>query len=82
MTAPLLGSKMDLASIQEAFDRVAKKQKVSYTKTQDVIEKTLQVVEAAAKQLNEAAEWSPEARKAVLTELQTRLTDIAPTSQV
>lgn len=82
MTAQFLGSKMDLASIQEAFDRVAKKQKVSYTKTQDVIEKTLEVVEAAAKQLNEAAEWSPEARKGILTELQTKLTDIAPASQV
>lgn len=71
---------MDLTSIQDAFDRVSKKQKVSYTKTQDVIDRTLHEIEAAAKQLVQVSDWSPESQREVLKNLQAKLTEIGPSS--
>jgi len=73
---------MDVTAIQEAFDRVSKKQKLCYTKTQDVIDRTLHEVEAAAQHLNGIVDWEPEVRKGVLTDLQLKLTEVAPSSQV
>lgn len=73
---------MDVTAIQEAFDRVAKKQKLCYQKTHDVIDRTLHEVEAAAEHLNGIVDWKPEVRKGVLTDLQLKLTEIAPSSQV
>jgi hypothetical protein len=73
---------MDVTSIQEAFDRVSKKQKMCYSKTQDVIDRTLHEVEAAAERLNGIVDYIPEARKGVLTDLQLKLTEIGPSSEV
>lgn len=71
-----------MTSIQEAFDRVSKKQKLCYTKTQDVIDRTLHEVQAAAVHLNGIVDCIPEVRKGVLTDLQLKLTEIGPSSQV
>lgn len=73
---------MDVTSIQEAFDRVSKKQKLCYSKTQDVIDRTLHEVEAAAERLNGIVDCIPEARKGVLTDLQLKLTEIGPSSEL
>lgn len=73
---------MDVTAIQEAFDRVSKKQKLCYTKTQDVIDRTLHEVEAAAAHLNGLSDWKPDVRKSVFTDLQLKLTEIAPLTQV
>jgi hypothetical protein len=69
---------MDLTLIQDAFDRVSKKQKVCYTKTQDVIDRTLHELEVAAKQLSETSTD----QKLVLTGLQGKLAELAPSNQV
>lgn len=73
---------MDFTSIQEAFDRVAKKQKLCYTKTQEVIDRTLHEVEAAAEHLNEIEDCSVEVLKGVLRDLQIKLNEIGPLSRV
>jgi hypothetical protein len=70
--------KMDLTLIQDAFDRVSKKQKVCYTKTQDVIDRTLHELEVAAKQLSETSTD----QKLVLTGLHGKLAELAPSNQV
>jgi len=70
--------RMDLTLIQDAFDRVSKKQKVCYTKTQDVIDRTLHELEVAAKQLSETSTD----QKLVLTGLQGKLAELAPSNQV
>lgn len=73
---------MDVTAIQEAFDRVSKKQRLCYAKTHDVIDRTLHEVEAAAEHLNGIVDWKPEVRKGILTDLQLKLTGIAPSTQV
>ncbi|OAE20938.1 hypothetical protein AXG93_3256s1850 [Marchantia polymorpha subsp. ruderalis] len=75
---------MDLTSIRDAFDRVSKKQKVSYSKTQEVIEKVQQEIEKVAKSLVEIPN-GPEAgdqKRALLVELQTKLSEMGPSTQV
>ncbi|XP_024362262.1 protein RMD5 homolog isoform X2 [Physcomitrium patens] len=72
---------MDLTSVQEAFDRVSKKQKVCYTKTQDAIDLTIHEVQAAAEHLNGIAGCSSQARKGVLMKLQQKLSEISPANQ-
>lgn len=75
-----LGNKMDLTSIHEAFDRVAKKQKVSYMKTQDVIDRAIHVV---VSQMDEAAKTSADINpKGVFGDLQTSLAEFGPNKQV
>lgn len=71
---------MDLTSIHEAFDRVAKKQKVSYMKTQDVIDRAIHVV---VSQMDEAAKTSADIKpKGVFGDLQTSLAEFGPNNQV
>lgn len=75
-----LGNKMDLTSIHEAFDRVAKKQKVSYMKTQDVIDR---VIHVAVSQIDEAAKTSADINaKGVFGDLRTSLAEFGPNNQV
>ncbi|EFJ24324.1 hypothetical protein SELMODRAFT_79692 [Selaginella moellendorffii] len=62
---------MDLASMQDAFDRVTKKQKLSYAKTEDVIDKFMHEIQAAASKLDQGDVVD---HSAVLSELQAKLT--------
>ncbi|KAG2696037.1 hypothetical protein I3760_07G040200 [Carya illinoinensis] len=69
---------MELNSIKDAFDRVAKKQKLSCSKSQEVIDQIIQEIERALGKIQP----SPSDYKHVLSDLQTTLKDIAPLSQL
>ncbi|KAJ8769387.1 hypothetical protein K2173_002591 [Erythroxylum novogranatense] len=73
---------MDLNPIKDAFDRVAKKQKLSSSKTREVIDQTLQEVERALEILHSGQSGSELDYKSVLVELKKKLMEIAPHSQM
>jgi hypothetical protein len=74
---------MDLTLIQEAFDRVSKKQKIGYTKTQDVIDKTLHELQVAVQQMSDISDSSStDDQRPLLIGLQGKLTELGPSNQV
>jgi hypothetical protein len=74
---------MDLTLIQEAFDRVSKKQKIGYTKTQDVIDKTLHELQVAVQQMSDISDSSStNDQRPLLIGLQGKLTEFGPSNQV
>lgn len=71
--------------MRDAFDRVSKKQKVSYSKTQDVIDKVQTEIEKAAKALLEIPteeQTAGDQTRVIMSELQTRLGEMGPSTQV
>lgn len=70
---------MELNDIKDAFDRVAKKQKLSCSKTQEVIDLIVQEIEKALETVKSASHLDD---KYVLTELKRRLQEIAPLGQL
>lgn len=70
---------MELNNIKDAFDRVTKKQKLSCSKTQEVIEKLIQEIEKASEAIKTS--WQLDDRFA-LTELKKKLQELAPLSQL
>ncbi|KAA8546640.1 hypothetical protein F0562_003129 [Nyssa sinensis] len=75
---------MELNTIKDAFDRVAKKQKLSSSKTQEVMEQLGQEIEQALSKIrsvhdNTASQLD---HKLILTELKTKLKEIAPLSHL
>ncbi|KAL3680446.1 hypothetical protein R1sor_023402 [Riccia sorocarpa] len=79
-----IATKMDLTSIRDAFDRVSKKQKVSYSKTHEVIDKVQQEIETVARALAEIPDGPDgrDRRRALVVELQSKLTEMGPSVQV
>ncbi|KAH6803634.1 LisH/CRA/RING-U-box domains-containing protein [Perilla frutescens var. frutescens] len=74
---------MELNSIKDAFDRVTKKQKLSYSKSQEVIEQIGQEIEQALSRIqSEQDSACPSDHKLILSELKTKLKEIAPLSQL
>lgn len=70
---------MELNDIKDAFDRVAKKQKLSCSKTHEVIDLFVQEIEKALETMKSASHLDD---KYVLTELKKRLLEIAPLGQL
>ncbi|GLJ30184.1 hypothetical protein SUGI_0597000 [Cryptomeria japonica] len=70
---------MELNNINDAFDRVSKKQKMSFTKTQDVIDSIGQEIELALRKL---VDGSGVDQKAVIAELNAKLNEIGPANQL
>lgn len=73
---------MDLSSMRDAFQRVSKKQKLSNTKTQDVLDRMIQQIENTAHQLLEKVERQDTDCRPFLVELQARLTEMGAASQI
>ncbi|KAI3669713.1 hypothetical protein L6452_41068 [Arctium lappa] len=75
---------MDLNNIKDAFDRVTKKQKVSSSKSQEVIEQMSQEIEQALSGIQSATNsTSPQPdHNLILTELKAKLKEIAPLGQL
>jgi hypothetical protein len=74
---------MELNTIKDAFDRVAKKQKLSCSKTQEVIDQIILEIEKALEKTQSACD--PDSQldcKNSLSDLRTILKDIAPLSQL
>ncbi|KAF7829240.1 protein RMD5-like protein [Senna tora] len=74
---------MELNTIKDAFDRVTKKQKLSSSKTQEVIDQIRQEIENALDRMQSVN--SPDSEldyRSVLRELNTSLRNIAPLSQM
>ena len=64
---------MDLPSIRDAFDRVSKKQKIWYGKTQENVDKVLNAISEAISELTEIPEDTLGTdHKTVTTALQAR----------
>ncbi|XP_073044833.1 protein RMD5 homolog [Primulina eburnea] len=65
---------MELNPIKDAFDRVTKKQKLSFSKSQEIIEQIGQEIEHALSRIQSAQDsTTPTDYKSVLDELKTRL---------
>lgn len=74
---------MELSSIKDAFDRVTKKQKLSSSKSQEVIEQIGQEIEQALSRIqSEQESASTSDYKLIISELKTMLKEIAPLSQL
>ncbi|KAJ0040929.1 hypothetical protein Pint_27788 [Pistacia integerrima] len=70
---------MELNNIKDAFDRVAKKQKLSCSKTQEVIEKLIEEIGKALETIKTSSQLDD---RYVLTELKKKLQELAPLSQL
>uniref|UniRef100_A0A0D6R489 RING-Gid-type domain-containing protein n=1 Tax=Araucaria cunninghamii TaxID=56994 RepID=A0A0D6R489_ARACU len=70
---------MELNNIKDAFDRVSKKQKLSYSKSQDLIDSVGQEIEAALRKLMDGSAVD---QKAVIAELNAKLNDIGAVNQL
>uniref|UniRef100_F6HW62 Protein RMD5-like n=2 Tax=Vitis vinifera TaxID=29760 RepID=F6HW62_VITVI len=77
----ILIEKMELSNIKDAFDRVAKKQKLSSSKSQEVIDQVGREIEDALAKL-QADPASPVDQKSILMELKTKLSIIGSQSQL
>lgn len=75
---------MDLNNIKDAFDRVTKKQKVSSSKSQEVIEQMGQEIEQALSGIQSATNstFPQPDHNLILTELKAKLKEIAPLGQL
>ncbi|KAK2656684.1 hypothetical protein Ddye_009736 [Dipteronia dyeriana] len=70
---------MELNNIKDAFDRIAKKQKLSCSKTQEVIDQILQEMRKTLEIIKSASDCYD---NYVLNELKIKLQEIAPLSQL
>lgn len=74
---------MELNSIKDAFDRVTKKQRLSSSKSQEVIEQIGQEIQQVLSRLQSGQDSaSPSDHKSILNELKAKLKEIAPLSQL
>ncbi|CAN1854495.1 Protein RMD5 homolog [Linum perenne] len=73
---------MDLNPIKDAFDRVAKKQKLSSSKAQEVLDQILIEIKAALGSIQSESLDSGSHREDVLTDVKQKLQEIAPVSQL
>ncbi|CAL0309480.1 unnamed protein product [Lupinus luteus] len=74
---------MELSSIKDAFDRVAKKQKVSSSKSQDVVDQLGREIEQALATIQSSYDPStPVDHKSVLTDLKVKLGAIGALQQL
>ncbi|KAJ9177448.1 hypothetical protein P3X46_012668 [Hevea brasiliensis] len=73
---------MDLNPIKDAFDRVAKKQKLSGSKAQEVIDQIMQEIENAVEIIRSEHSGSEFNYTSVLPELNKKLQEISPLSQL
>ncbi|KAJ7532094.1 hypothetical protein O6H91_14G073100 [Diphasiastrum complanatum] len=73
---------MDLSAMQDAFDRVSKKQKVSYSKTQEIIDKILEQMEQTIEKFLDGRENADADHKILLSDLQGQLTQYGPLYQL
>lgn len=74
---------MELNTIKDAFDRVSKKQKLSCSNTQEVIDQIDQEIEQALHKIQSAS--NPDSlldHRSILAELKTKLKDMAPLTQL
>ncbi|XP_015956162.1 protein RMD5 homolog [Arachis duranensis] len=69
---------MDLNDIRDAFDHVAKKQKLSYSKSQDIVDQIGHEIEQALISI----QLSQESQKSILTELMLKLNAIGALQQL
>ncbi|KAK4778271.1 hypothetical protein SAY87_018458 [Trapa incisa] len=70
---------MELNMVKDAYDRATKKQKLSYSKTREVMDLMQQEVEVALEKIQSGHESNC---KSVLAELKTKLNDMAPLTQL
>ncbi|KAK6923891.1 Zinc finger, RING-type, eukaryotic [Dillenia turbinata] len=70
---------MELNTIKDTFDRVAKKQKLSSSKAQEVIDQISREIEQALVRIRSLQNLD---QKSILTELKTKLKEIAPLGQL
>ncbi|ONK58722.1 uncharacterized protein A4U43_C09F15990 [Asparagus officinalis] len=74
---------MDLNTIKDAFDRVAKKQKLSSTTTQDVVDKVIQEIESVVRKMQSIDDDADSTdQKVLFSELRSKLNEIAPMQQL
>ncbi|XAR71430.1 hypothetical protein NMG60_11028682 [Bertholletia excelsa] len=74
---------MELNAIKDAFDRVTKKQKLSTSKSQEVIEQLDQEIEKALSKIRPVDDTMLQSdHKMILTELKTKLNELAPLGQL
>lgn len=74
---------MDLSTIKDAFDRVAKKQKLSSLRTQEVIDKVGREIESVVMKMQSIDNATGSAdQKSLFAELRSKLTEIAPLEQL
>ncbi|GMI94113.1 hypothetical protein like AT4G37880 [Hibiscus trionum] len=68
---------MELNCLKDSFERVAKKRKVSYSKTHEVTDLVVQEIEKAIKMVSSTLEYKSE-----LAELKKKLQEVAPLNQL
>lgn len=68
---------MDIQGMDDAFERVAKKQKTTYTKTNEVIDKLLENIKQAQELVN-----SNPATRDILGGLQAKVNELGPQGQI
>lgn len=74
---------MEVGSVRDAFDRVAKKQKLSSSKTQEVLDQVAQEIEQTLTKLHELGDSaSADIHKSILTELNDKLKEVNPLNQL
>lgn len=74
---------MELSSIKDVFDRVAKKQKLSSSKSLEMIEQIGQEIEQALSKIQSGqGSASPSDHKTILNDLKAKLKEIAPLRQL
>ncbi|KAL3526946.1 hypothetical protein ACH5RR_011602 [Cinchona calisaya] len=74
---------MELNTIKDAFDRVTKKQKLSSSKSQEIIEQISQEIEQAFSRIESGDDMMSQTdHRFILRELKTKLKEIAPLSQL
>ncbi|KAK8367335.1 hypothetical protein V6Z11_A02G174300 [Gossypium hirsutum] len=73
-----MGLTMELNNLKDAFDRVAKKQKLSCSKVQEVMDQIVQEIEKAI----EMMQSTTLDHKSILAELKQKLHEIAPLAQL
>ncbi|XP_058073961.1 protein RMD5 homolog [Magnolia sinica] len=74
---------MELSAIKDAFDRVSKKQKLSSSKTQEVIDQVGREIEHALSRMQSVQDaGSATDQKTILTELNSKLNEIGPINQI
>lgn len=79
----LIYCNMELNTIKDAFDRVVKKQKLSSSKSQDMIEQVSQEIEHALSRMQSVVgTMSQPGQKVVLAEVKTKLKEMSPLSQL
>lgn len=74
---------MDLSSIKDAFDRASKKQKVSSSKSQDMINQIEQEIEQALSRIQSGSDSASSTdHKTILNELKTKLKELSSLNQL